>query len=160
MHSRPRRLIPLLLVGLTACSFATLKRVPGDYSKGDELECTSELSSPLIDMSATVLSGLLAISLLSAEPGSREKELDTAGYTALALSLGLGASAVYGAFQVNRCRRARREAGIVPPSTRGPLEDRVPPGTRGGACKEDGSCNEDLVCDPMQTCVPKPGLGD
>lgn len=144
-----------LLFGAGGCSFAALQRVPGDYKTGDDLTCTDDLSYPLIDMAGTVLSGVLAISLISAGTNQEQgSSLTGAGIASGTLALGLASSAMYGSYQVNRCRQARNTAS---PSQGMPLPrgDRPAPGSEGGACLDEGLCDDNFVCDaPMQTCVP------
>jgi hypothetical protein len=142
----------LLATSLAACSFTAVKRVPSDYQSGAHLDCSDSLTYPLIDTAGTILAGVLAVSLLSVDDS---KDLKAASYSSAAVGVGLTASAIYGVYQVNRCRRAQAKEGVVLPNGQGPVEDREPPGTHGGACKEDGSCEDDLICDePMQVCVP------
>lgn len=138
---------------MSACSAIALQRVPGDYKSGDDLQCTDSLTYPLIDMTGTVLSGVLAVSLISVDRD--EEEAPTAGIVVGAVALAAAISAGYGAYQVNRCRQTRAQAGgNEPAATPAPAQQHAP-GFQGGACLEDGSCNEDFKCDaPMQVCVP------
>ena len=155
-------LLALMLTGaLSACSLVAIKRPPGTpQASGDNapLSCTDGLTYPLIDTTGTVLAGVLAVSLISSADRDDHK---AASYSSAAVGLGLAASALYGMLQVKRCREAKQSRGQLVPSDQTPNEDREPPGTHGGACKEDGSCEDDLYCDgPMQVCVPLNPRGD
>ena len=150
-------LVLSLASALAACSFTAIKRVPGNYKSGTYqsdtvLACSDGLTHPLIDMAGTVLAGVVAVSLISANDSG---DLKVASYSSAAVGLGFAASALYGILHVNRCRNTLASEGVVSPSTRAPIEDREPAGTHGGVCNEDGSCDGDLICDqPMQVCVP------
>lgn len=152
-------LVLSLASALAACSFTAIQRVPSDHESGTNFACSDELTYPLMDMAGTVLSGVLAVSLISSD----SKDLEIASYSSAGLGVGLAASALYGVFQINRCRRVQAKEAVLLPAIEGPIEDREPAGTHGGACNEGGSCDGDLICDqPMQVCVPlnpapKPG---
>ncbi len=145
---------------LSACSFVAISKVPSNYQEGDDLHCTKGLAFPLIDMAGTILSGVLAINLLSTgDNQERDASLTGAGISSGILALGMASSAVYGSYQVNRCRQAGGGQGAAQGPGERRLDDRVPPGSEGGACKEDGSCDDLLMCDaPMQTCIPDPSF--
>jgi hypothetical protein len=148
-------LLALSLAGaLASCSLVAINRAPsGDAlrSAGAEVNCTDGLTYPLVDMAGTVLGGVLAVSLLSSD---NKDDLKIATYGSAGVSIGLAASAIYGMFQVSRCREAKRGFGDDLQDAV-PEEDREPPGTHGGACKDDADCEDDLYCDqPMQVCVP------
>ena len=150
-------LVPLALVAVASCSLVAVQRVPSGHKSGDPLECTSSLSYPLIDAVVTVLSGVLAVNLLSASGNDSESKsgLRATGFGSLALSAGALGSTVYGVLQVNRCRGERAALGIDDGVERIPIEDKTKPGQRGGACRADGSCDPELVCDaPMNVCIP------
>ena len=140
-------------VASSSCSAIALTRAPSTIKASDPVECTDSLTYPLVDMSATVLSGVLAVSLVSRDRD--EGELPTAGLIVGALALAAAASAAYGTYQVNRCRRIKTELGLGELEiTPAPAHERTP-GSQGGRCHSDGSCGEDLKCDaPMQVCVP------
>jgi hypothetical protein len=150
------RLIALSLafaLATAGCSAIALTRAPSSVKDTDPVECTDSLAYPLVDMSATVLSGVLAISLISSD--RNEGEIPTAGLFVGALALAAAASAVYGTYQVNRCRRVKTELGLGAPNVTPPPAHERNPGSQGGRCLDDGVCNEDLKCDsPMQVCVP------
>lgn len=137
----------------SACSAIALTRAPTSIQPSDAVECTDSLAYPLIDMSATVLSGILAISLISRDRD--EGETPTAAIGVGTFALAAATSAIYGTYQVNRCRRVKTKLGLGAPATRpAPANERTP-GSQGGRCLDDGSCNDDLKCDaPMQVCVP------
>jgi hypothetical protein len=147
--------------GLGACSLVAIQRAPSSPSSNagsaenkaaTELSCTDELTYPLIDTVGTILAGALTVSLLSSD---NKEDLKVATYSSAALGVGLVASAIYGIFHVQRCRRAQQDQAPLTPGPDAPDEDREPPGTHGGACKADGECDVDLFCDePMQVCLP------
>lgn len=148
-------LLALSLAGaLASCSLVAIHRAPRAEvirPASAEVTCTSGLTYPLVDMAGTVLGGVLAVSLLSSD---NRDDLEVATYASAGVSIGLAASAIYGMFQVSRCREAKGSVGEELQDDI-PEEDREPPGTHGGACKDDGECEDDLYCDePMQVCVP------
>lgn len=149
-------LLALMLTGaLSGCSLVAIQRPPGGpqtASDNTPLPCTDGLTYPLIDATGTVLASVLAVSLISSVD---RDELKIASYSSAGIGVALAASAIYGLLQVKGCREAKQSQGQLLPSNQRPLEDREPPGTHGGACKEDGSCEDDLYCDgPMKVCVP------
>lgn len=141
-------------LALLSCSFVAVKRLPDPHEPGDEQECTSSLTYPLVDTTVTVLAGVLAVSLLAAGTGDDEREegLRSAGFATGGVALLHLASATWGTVFISRCRRAQRIAGGP---AKDPVVDRPRPGSLGGPCRKDGSCDGELMCDaPMNTCIP------
>lgn len=140
---------------LASCSLIAIKRPPSAEAPGalaEPISCTDGLTYPLVDTAGTILAGVLAVSLLASDS---DDDLKAASYASGGVGIGLAASAIYGLFQVNRCRDAKRRSGELGPVDATPIEDREPPGTHGGRCKEGGACEDDLYCDePMQVCIP------
>jgi len=142
-----------IAVAVSSCSAIALTRAPSSYKNSDPVDCTDSLAYPLVDMSGTVLSGVLAISLISRDRD--EGETPTAGLIVGTVALAAAVSAIYGTYQVNRCRTMKTELNLGPQETAPAAAHERNPGSQGGKCLDDGSCNEDLKCDaPMQVCVP------
>lgn len=151
----PKRVLACLAlaVAVSGCSAVALKRAPGNYKSGDAIDCTDTLTYPLIDMTATVLTGLLAVSLISVD--REDGETPTAGIVMGTLSLAAGVSAVWGTYQVGRCKSLSASEAIESGQPAPNSGNERAAGSQGGPCLDDGSCGEDLKCDaPMQVCVP------
>jgi hypothetical protein len=140
---------------MASCSLIAIQRPPSAEAPSAlaaPISCTDGLTYPLVDTAGTILAGVLAVSLLA---GDSDGELKTASYASGGVGIGLAASAIYGLFQVNRCRDAKRQSGDPGPGDTAPNEDREAPGTHGGRCNPGGECEDDLYCDePMQVCIP------
>ncbi len=148
-----RNLIALsAALAMTGCSFVAVQRAPKQIASHEELRCTEDLTYPLIDMSATVLAGVLAVSLLSRD--GNEDSFPTGAAVVGAAALTAASSSIYGIYQVGRCRPAMAEWRRLGPSHTGG-QDAKPAGALGGACKPGNACDSGLKCDePMQVCVP------
>ncbi len=160
----PRPLIRLLCLALTislcpSCSVIGIKRLEPDLPAGEQPDCTSTWTLPLIDMGLAAITGSIAVVFFSAASSQENKDESSTGFRAAAwgstaTSVGFIASGSYGAYQRNRCRTAEvaAERAAPPPSF---LEENKPlRGSAGAGCKDDSDCGEDLLCDqPMKTCV-------
>ncbi|MBL4632330.1 MAG: hypothetical protein JKY56_00570 [Kofleriaceae bacterium] len=147
------RLVVLMVAMSSSCSYTALKRLPANPAEAYPSECTSDLTFPLIDMTLTVLSGVLAISLISTgnEPGQNSQQIS--GYVTGGISLAAASSALYGAYFVNKCRAAQgtESQNSPPPNTQTPA-----PGKLGGSCVQDTDCSYSLFCDQtMKVCVKR-----
>ena len=145
------RLVVLMVAMSSSCSYTALKRLPDNPAEAYPSECTSDLTFPLIDMTLTVLSGVLAISLISTgnDPGQNSQKIS--GYVTGGISLAAASSALYGSYFVNKCRTAQGTESQTspPPNTQTPSAGRL-----GGSCTQDTDCSYGLSCDPtMKVCV-------
>ncbi len=135
------------------CSIVLMKHVPPDHHPPNP-NCSSGFTMPLADGVLAVLTGATAVNLHSAasNPRNQGTSFRTFAWIATASAVALLGSATYGAIQRNRCVLAQlhsESATTTQPS------NRIPPGSRGGACRTDGSCDGELYCDaPMKTCIP------
>ncbi|MCA9297627.1 MAG: hypothetical protein KDA28_01095 [Phycisphaerales bacterium] len=90
----------LLALFASSCSFVFVKGPPEDPEPGGEIECTSSLLVPTLDVAFITLSLLAA----SAETGEAIGANDVLAGTPWLVS------ALYGSIQATRCRNAREEA--------------------------------------------------
>ncbi len=140
-----------LAAASTSCSFISLNRVPDKPTLDDVLDCTDEMTSPLIDMTASVLSGVLAIALVSGEKQGSSTSIS--GYVTGGVSLSFAAAAIFGAFHVNRCKTAKAIDAAENPTQQVDTE-KPAAGRLGGSCQSDDDCSIDNRCDPtMKLCV-------
>ena len=145
------QLVVLMVAISSSCSYTALKRLPSNPTEAFPSECTSDLTFPLIDMTLTVLSGVLAVSLISTgnEPGQNSQQIS--GYVTGGISLAAASSALYGAYFVNKCRTAQgtESQNAPPPNTQTPASGKL-----GGSCAQDTDCSYSLSCDQtMKVCV-------
>ncbi len=159
---RPGRVLAAALavcVSTASCSVVGMKRLDPETPAGEQPDCTSTWTLPLIDTGVAAITGSAGV-LLQSAAASKENDRESgtsfkvAGWSSIGLALVFIVSGGYGAIQRTRCRRAEvAYESAAPPQY---IQDSQPlKGSAGAACKSDEDCGEDLVCgEPMKTCVP------
>jgi hypothetical protein len=162
--SRARRPLAPVIAALVAvlcgaCSFIGVKRLDPELAAGEQPDCTSSWTLPLIDMGLAVTSGSAGVLIHGAAAGREDDGKDAgglriAGWSALGATALFIASGAYGTYQRNRCAGAEAAYALsVQPSY---IQESQPlKGAAGAPCQNDTDCGEDLLCgEPMKTCIP------
>jgi hypothetical protein len=112
LRARAVGVLASLAVGAPACSFIFVEPLPATHHRGDRTECTSSLTSPIVD-SAFALGYVGTAAYI----GTRDNISNKAPAVALALvdAAVTLSSAIYGYVETGECRAAQQDAEAALP---------------------------------------------
>jgi hypothetical protein len=145
-----------------ACSFVFIERAPTKHKQMRAFDCTSSVTTPVLDTIWAGLNGIgaaVALSQSDRDYAGRTPDRGTTIGVGLAWLAVSGASAIYGFTQTRACRSAKDDLYTRLSEQRLPEPGpgiAIPASAITGACQKDTDCKGTRICEANVCVDPKP----